>query len=65
MKINFRQGVVSYQTGGFLQVNGGNVDILASNRSVTVTIAHRDTNYTHSEDNYVASAWVGPFTLPN
>ena len=62
MKVNFRQGVVSYQSGGFLQVVGDDVSLLATNRSVTITIAHKDTDYTHSEDNSVNSAWPGPFT---
>jgi len=65
MKINFRQGIVSHQTGGFLQflqTNGsGHVDLLASNRAVTVSLADRDTDYTHSEDNTVLNAWSGPF----
>lgn len=67
MRINFRQGIVSHQAGGFLQVNGttGDVDILALNRPVTVTLAHKQTNYIHSEDNTVFSAWSGPFSLPN
>lgn len=63
MKITFRQGIVSHQTGGFLQTNGsGNIDLLATNRAVTVSLAHHDADYTHSEDNTVASAWTGPFT---
>ncbi len=40
MRINFRQGIVSHQAGGFLSINpSGNVDLLASNRPTTVTIA--------------------------
>jgi len=62
MKINFRQGVVSYQSGGFLQISGNDVNILATNRPVTVSVAQKTSNYTHSEDNAVPSAWVGPFT---
>lgn len=65
MRINFRQGVVSHQAGGFLQVSGNAVNILTTNRPVTVTIAHKDTNYTHSEDNSVNNAWIGPFTETN
>jgi len=62
MKINFRQGVVSHQETGFLEPNGsGGVRIAASTRSTTITLAHRDTNYTHSEDNNVENAWPGPF----
>ena len=65
MRINFRQGIVSHQSGGFLQVSGNVVNILAVSRAVTLTLAHKNTNYTHSEDNSVASAWIGPFTEPN
>lgn len=62
MRINFRQGVVSYQAGGFLRFNvAGNVDIAALNRACTVTIAQKNTNYIHSEDNDVNNAWAGPF----
>jgi len=62
MKIDFRQGVVSHQETGFLEPNGsGGVRIAASTRSTTITLAHRDTNYTHSEDNNVENAWPGPF----
>ena len=65
MKINFRQGIVSYQSDGFLQVVGDDVSLLATNRSVTITVAHKDTDYTHSEDNSVNNAWTGPFTETN
>lgn len=63
MRINFRQGVVSHQAGGFLSINpSGHVDVLASNRPVTVSVAHQQTNYTHIENNTVANAWLGPFS---
>lgn len=65
MRIGFRQGIVSHQAGGFLQVSGNVVNILAASRHVTVTLAHKDTNYTYSEDNSVSNAWIGPFTDPN
>lgn len=65
MRINFRQGVASHQVGGFLQVSGSTVNILAADRPVTATLAHKTTNYTHSEDNSVTAAWVGPFTETN
>jgi len=61
MRISFRQGVVSHQPGGFLQVSGVVVNILAGTRPTTVSLANRDSNYTHSEDNTVTGAWVGPF----
>ncbi len=63
MRLNFRQGIVSHQPGGFLLLNAGNVDLLANNVSVTVTIADRASNYTHTEDATVASAWTGPFVV--
>lgn len=61
MRINFRQGVVSYQAGGFLRLTSGSVDIAALNRPVTVSVAHKQTDYIHSEDNDVTAAWAGPF----
>lgn len=62
MRLNFRQGVVSHQTGGFLHLNpSGNVDIVADNRPVTVSVAHVDTNYLWSEDASRENAWIGPF----
>jgi len=65
MRTNFRQGIISHQAGGFLQVAGNAINILASSRPVTVTVAHKDSNYTHSEDNSVNNAWTGPFTATN
>lgn len=60
MRLNFRQGIVSHQAGGFLLL-AGDVNLLADNVSVTVTIADRDSNYTHAEDTTVVGAWSGPF----
>lgn len=57
-----RQGVVSHQAGGFLQINSSqNIDIFATNRPVVVTVAHHDTDYLHSEDATIVDAWTGPF----
>ena len=62
MRLTFRQGVVSHQTGGFLFLNGsGNVDLDASNRPAVVTIAHRGVDYLWSEDADYDDAWIGPF----
>ena len=69
MRINFRQGIVSHQAGGFLTLNpSDNVNLLADNAPVTVTIAQanaqtgpRGVDYLHSENNTVNDAWVGPF----
>lgn len=62
MRLTFRQGVVSHQTGGFLNLNiNSNVDIAAANRPVVVTVAHGTVDYLWSEDASVADAWVGPF----
>ena len=62
MRISFRQGIVGHQTGTFLSINGsGHVDLLAANKAVTFAIAHKSTDYIHSEDNTVTNAWLGPF----
>jgi len=62
MKISFRQGIVSHQTGAFLQLSGNSVNILAQNRPVVITLAHKNTNYTYSEDQSVVAAWTVPLT---
>lgn len=62
MRINFRQGIVSHQNGGFLNINpSGNVDLLANNRPITIALADRDTDYLYTENNTVPDAWLGPF----
>ena len=63
MRLNFRQGIVSHQPGGFLNqpTINGDVDLLANNRAVTLTVADRATNYTFSDDNTVTGAWSGTF----
>jgi len=63
MRVNFRQGIVQHQLGGFLTLNGitGNVDLLAANRPTIITLAHHNRNYLHEENGTVTSAWVGPF----
>lgn len=60
MKINFRQGIVSHQTG-FLSLNADYVELSTSNRATTVTVAHKQTNYLFSETQNVtgSNAW-GP-----
>lgn len=62
MRISFRQGIISHQSGGFLSITSGNVNIEASNKPVVVSIAHKSTNYTFVESTSVTSAWPGPFT---
>jgi hypothetical protein len=58
MRINFRQGIVSHQTN-FIQVStGGVVSLLATDRPAIVTVAHKDANYTHSENRNVVPAQV-------
>lgn len=60
MRINFRQGIVSHQNV-FLTLNGilGTVSLVTTNKPTIVTIAHRTTNYIHSENNSVSNAWTG------
>lgn len=60
MKIQFRQGIVSIQSG-FLSFNGTHVDLNASTKSTVMTLAHKSTDYIHSEDQSVPNAWPGPF----
>jgi hypothetical protein len=60
MKINFRQGIVTYEqsTGGqaFLQVpSAGTANIIGE---VTVAFAHRTANYLHVQVDSVSPAWV-------
>lgn len=74
MRVNFRQGIVSHQAPtksesgygsflpGFLQKSGNNYNLIATSKPVTLTVAHKDTNYTFTEDTSVANAWMGPFT---
>lgn len=62
MRLNFRHGIISTQAGNFLQFNGnGNVNLLANTRAFRATIADRDSNYLHTENNTVVDAWTGPF----
>jgi hypothetical protein len=65
MKLNFRQGIVSYDTDSagnplFLRINGDFVDLVVRNTPTTFTIAHYDQNYLFTEPNTVTRAW-GPF----
>ena len=63
MRLSFRHGIVSSQAAPFLFYNAsGNVDLLANNKPLTVTIAHKTNNYLHSEDNTVTNAWSGTFS---
>lgn len=64
MKINFRQGIVSYpeSTGGqaFLQApTPATVNILTGTGVTTVAFAQRIADYLHVENNPVTAAWSG------
>lgn len=67
MKLNFRHGLVSYQTTGntpdFLQVinSGQNVSTKATNKPILITFSHKSTDYLFQERVSTPSAW-GPFT---
>jgi hypothetical protein len=69
-KLNFRQGLVRYQTDvsdnpAFLIQNGSYVDLNVSPDPTVFTIAHFDQDYLFAENEYVAEAW-GPFSVgPN
>lgn len=68
MRLSFRQGIVSHDITGNVQaflnqaVAGGDVKLLASNKPILVTFAHKSTNYLISENNDVV-AWPGPFSV--
>lgn len=63
MRINFRQGIVSYPISGgaqaFLQKQGLYVSLRASTSHVDVAFAHRTADYLLTEDTDVNNAW-GP-----
>jgi hypothetical protein len=61
MKIDFRQGIVSYQEQNFLQATGGGsaVNLVTSSGNVVVAFAQRTADYLHVENNDVPAAWSG------
>ena len=62
MILQFRHGILSSQAAPFLYYNSsGNIDLLAANKPLTVTVAHKNSDYLHSEDNTVLDAWKGNF----
>ncbi len=70
MRLDFRQGLVRYQTDTagnptFLQVNAGNVDLIVSPDPTLVTFADGTEDYSHEERVSVPAAWSGPFTPIN
>lgn len=62
MRIDFRQGIVTYPSSGgiqsFLIRTGNNVSMTASLGRVDVAFAHKDTDYLFTETADVNSAWV-------
>ena len=65
MNITFKQGIIKYPITGsqqnFLTKNGDNVNLVASNGSTLLNIAHGNTNYIYEEFNSIINAWIGPF----
>ena len=64
MKVSFRHGLISYkkngQNQGFLEVNGNRVNLVVSNGDrdpLIATIAHKNSNYLHTEEFDVNNAW--------
>ena len=68
MKITFRQGVVSYPRDingaqDFLKKTGDNITLfITAQKELMVTIAHKNTDYLHIENQTTQDAWVGPFS---
>lgn len=59
MRLKFRQGVVSHQSG-FLSTSPSDITILTTNRPLIFTVAHGSANYLFEEPTTV-TAWYGPF----
>jgi hypothetical protein len=62
MRLPFRQGIVTAQTG-FLVASSGSVNLAVNPTTpIVLTFADKDANYTVTERVSVNSAWPGPFT---
>lgn len=62
MKLEFRQGLVQFQTSPpFLSFAGGNVDLISTSIDTIVTFAHGSSDYLFIESSSVFGAWTGPF----
>jgi hypothetical protein len=67
MRVNFRQGLLRYQTDTagnptFLQKSGSGIDLVVSPDPTVMTFADGTEDYTHEERQTVSQAWDGPFT---
>lgn len=70
MRIDFRQGLLRYQTDTagtptFLQKASGGVNLVVSPDPTLMTFADGTENYTHEERQTVTQAWPGPFVSTN
>lgn len=62
MIVKLTQGIIKEdQEQNFLKRQGNNIDLLASNSSMSIIFAHGNSNYVIIEDADVTSAWQGPF----
>lgn len=66
MRVDFRQGLIRYQTDTagnptFLQVNAGDIDLIVSPDPTLATFADGTEDYSHEERQSIPAAWPGPF----
>lgn len=66
MRVDFRQGLLRYQTDvagtpTFLRRDGAGVDLIVSPDPTLATFADGTEDYTHEERQTVSQAWPGPF----
>lgn len=61
MRLNFRQGIVTYPSTGtvqsFLSISGSDVNLLAANGRTDIAFAHGSLNYLYTESVSISSAW--------
>ncbi len=59
MIINFRQGIVDYDTTALpFLASGVNISLIVGTRPITLTIAQATNNYTFQENTTVNNAWT-------
>lgn len=63
MRVDFRQGIISYQSIGFLQINRTNIDLVINDIPLVFTIASGSKDYLWFEERTILRAWTS--LLPN
>jgi hypothetical protein len=68
LKLNFKQGIIRYQTDindnpTFLQQTGSGISLIVSPDPTLLTFSHKDSDYLFEENKTINNAWPGPFPL--